>query len=72
MSFDDDVDSREHEEKSNDFDWSVYGDHEQATTSLEGKDIIAIFIASLQTIFLPLVILAAVLIIMGLLVGTFL
>ncbi len=72
MSFDDDVDSREHEEKSNDFDWSVYGDHDQATTSLEGKDIIALFIASLQTIFLPLVILAVFLIIIGLLAGTFL
>jgi hypothetical protein len=37
------------------YDWSVY-DKEDTTVHLEGKDYIALFIASLQTIFLPLVI----------------
>ena len=72
MSLDDDKDSWEHDERGSEFDWSVYGDHDQATTRLEGKDIIALFIASLQTIFLPLVILAVLLLIIGLLAGIFL
>jgi hypothetical protein len=50
-------------------DWSEYGDHDQATTSLQGKDVIAIFIASLQTIFLPIVLLGVFMLIIGLIFG---
>ncbi len=51
------------------FDWSVYGDHEQQSIPLEGKDIIAIFIAALQTIFLPLVLLGVTMLIIGIIIG---
>jgi len=69
LSIDDDKEFQEHDEVEQEFDWSVYGDHEQATTSLEGKDVLAIFLASLQTIFLPLVILAVFLLVIGIVFG---
>ena len=49
------------DERDESFDWSQYGDHEATHTPLDGKDYIALFIASLQSIFLPLIILAVVL-----------
>ena len=59
------------ENTEHEFDWSVYGDHEQDSQTLDGKDIIAILIASLQTIFLPLVILAVAMFVIGLTIGLF-
>jgi hypothetical protein len=54
------------EENREDFDWSQYGDSESSThTPLDRTDYVALFIASLQSIFLPLVILAAVLVSIG-------
>lgn len=50
------------EEKEESFDWSHYGDQQSKThTALDATDYVALFIASLQSIFLPLVILAIVL-----------
>lgn len=66
MSFEND----ENEQKDEyEFDWSVYGDHEQQSHSLEANDYVAIFIAAIQTIFLPLVILAIAMLGIGLIVG---
>ncbi len=72
MSIDDEKEFQENEAKEQDFDWSVYGDHDQATTSLDGKDILALFLASLQTIFLPLVLLGLFLFIIGIVLGVLL
>jgi len=49
-------------------DWLQYAQaEEQAIRPLDGKDYVALFIASLQTIFLPLIILIIVLLAAGLL-----
>jgi hypothetical protein len=45
----------EEDQSDEDYDWSIY-DKEDTAVHLEGKDYIALFIASLETIFLPLVI----------------
>lgn len=51
----------ENDESKEEIDWSQYGEHDSTTTiPLDGKDYIALFIASLETIFLPLVILSGV------------
>lgn len=51
----------ENDESKDEVDWSQYGEHDSSTTvALDGKDYIALFIASMETIFLPLVILAGV------------
>ncbi|MFW9805832.1 MAG: hypothetical protein ACFFFK_03825 [Candidatus Thorarchaeota archaeon] len=51
----------QHEEEE--IDWLQYAQgEEQALRPLDGKDYLALFIASLQTIFLPLIILVFVLI----------
>lgn len=60
-----------YEETDSDYDWRQYGDHQAEVYHLEGKDYLAIFIASLQTIFLPLIILAIALLAIGLFVGIF-
>ena len=65
----DDGDNYEEEEPK--YDWRDYGDHEQETQSLDGKDVMAIFIAALQTIFLPLVILTVAMLGIGLFIGLF-
>jgi hypothetical protein len=72
VTIDDERETKEQEEYERSYDWSEYGDHEQASTSLEGKDILALFIASIQTIFLPLVILAIFLVALGLIFGVLL
>ena len=46
----------EENQSDEDFDWSVYEEKEQKTIHLEAKDYIALFIAALQTIFLPLIV----------------
>jgi hypothetical protein len=54
------MDDQENEKEE--YDWSHYGDHDaKKLPPLEGKDYLAIFIASLQTIFLPLIILIFIL-----------
>lgn len=51
----------ENDESKDEIDWSQYGELESTiATPLDGKDYIALFIAALETIFLPLVILAGV------------
>jgi hypothetical protein len=52
-------------------DWSQYASEEQhksAQVSLDAKDYLALFIASLETIFLPLVILGLMMLVIALLV----
>ena len=51
------------EEREETIDWTQYAlqEAEQAHPPLEGKDILALSIAALQTIFLPLIILIIVL-----------
>jgi len=62
----------EDEDKDKEFDWSDYGDYERrGQVDLEGKDILAICIASLQTIFLPILILTAFLLVIGIVIGIF-
>ncbi len=57
----------EEEEEREGIDWSEYGEHDEPTHApLDGKDYVAFFIASLETIFLPLVLLAVVLLVIGL------
>ncbi len=69
MSFEDDQ-AREDPEMVPEYDWRDYGDHDQsASTSLDGRDIVALFVAALQTIFLPLVILAISMLIIGIAIG---
>ena len=56
MSFEDD-ETRDETSEVEEYDWRDYGDHDQASSpDLEATDVVAIFIAALQTIFLPLVI----------------
>lgn len=62
----------EDENKDEEYNWSDYGDFERREQiDLESKDILAICIASLQTIFLPLLILTVFLIVIGMLAGLF-
>lgn len=62
----------EDENKDEEYKWSEYGDFERrGQVDLEGKDILAICIASLQTVFLPLLILTVFLLVIGMLVGLF-
>ena len=53
----------DNEKQEEEIDWMEYASQqeEQALRPLDGKDYVAIFIASIQTIFLPLVILVIVL-----------
>ncbi|MCJ7818078.1 MAG: hypothetical protein MUP60_04445, partial [Candidatus Thorarchaeota archaeon] len=61
---------REESTESQEYDWRNYGDHDQSSSpDLDATDVLAIFIASLQTIFLPLVILAIVMLIFGIAIG---
>ncbi|MFW9803989.1 MAG: hypothetical protein ACFFFC_15105 [Candidatus Thorarchaeota archaeon] len=56
----------ENEDEPEEFDWSEYGDHQQSTHApLDATDYVALFIAALQSIFLPLVILAVLLLSIG-------
>ncbi|MFW9927198.1 MAG: hypothetical protein ACFFDM_10580 [Candidatus Thorarchaeota archaeon] len=62
----------EDENKDEEYKWSEYGDFERrGQVDLEGKDILAICIASLQTVFLPLLILTVFLLVIGMLAGLF-
>ncbi len=58
-----------------DIDWAEYAYQETQRTKpaipLDATDYVALFLASLQTIFLPLVILAVLLLILGLYFGIF-
>jgi hypothetical protein len=56
----------DNEDQKEEIDWSMYGDHESSRhAALDRTDYVALFIASLQSIFLPLIILAIVLISIG-------
>jgi len=62
----------EDEDKDEDYKWHEYGDYDrQNQVDLEGKDVIAICIAALQTIFLPLFILIAFLVSISIIIGLF-
>ena len=54
-------------EPREEFDWSQYGEHESESRHppLDGTDYVALFIASIESIFLPLVLLAVVLAAIG-------
>jgi hypothetical protein len=71
MPVDNERNPDEQEVREPEYDWSVYGDHEQSTSSIDGKDILALFIAALQTIFLPLILLGIFLLGLGLVLGIF-
>ena len=58
-------DSQDQSEEQEDTDWEEHGrklEEEQSLSPLDRTDYIALFIASLQTIFLPLVILIILLV----------
>lgn len=58
------------EDKDDEYNWAEYGDHDhRSQIDLEGKDVLAICIASLQTIFLPILILSAFLVAISLIIG---
>ncbi|MFW9920258.1 MAG: hypothetical protein ACFFED_11705 [Candidatus Thorarchaeota archaeon] len=60
------------EQGVNEPDWEdVMFESEKPVYHLDATDYVALFIAALQTIFLPLVILAVVLVAMGLIFSTF-
>ena len=72
MSNDDDREFEPmYEETDPDYDWRQYGEHETEVHHLEATDYAALFIASLQTIFLPLIILMVALFAIGLFFGIF-
>ncbi len=60
----DDTQDEQKQSEEREIDWLDYAttEEDQALRPLEGKDYIALFIASLQTIFLPLIILIIVLV----------
>ncbi|NHJ13450.1 MAG: hypothetical protein EAX95_07220 [Candidatus Thorarchaeota archaeon] len=63
-----DVKQMEDDEKREEINWFEYGDHETSRhPPLDRTDYLAIFIASLQTIFLPFIIFAVVLVSIGML-----
>ena len=69
MSFEDDETQGDSAENQ-DYDWRNYGDHDRSSSpDLDAKDVLAIFIASLQTVFLPLIILAVAMLIIGVAIG---
>ena len=69
MSFDEDENEMEPTD-TEEYDWSNYGDYDRTSSpDLDSKDVVAIFIAALQTIFLPLVILAVSMLIIGIAIG---
>lgn len=61
------------EEKDEEIDWLEYASQqeESALRPLDGKDYLALFIAALQTIFLPLMVLIIVLVATSLLLQVF-
>jgi hypothetical protein len=67
----DDKPNRDEDTSSDDseVDWKGYVYHEESekeAVHLDGKDYVALFIASLETTFLPLVLLGLLLIVLGL------
>ena len=69
MSIEED-ENYEERAQNEEYDWRNYGDHDQSySESLEAKDVLAIFIASLQTIFLPIVILCVAMLALGIAFG---
>ncbi|TFH10699.1 MAG: hypothetical protein E4H14_02015 [Candidatus Thorarchaeota archaeon] len=69
MTFEDD-ETREESTETQEYDWRNYGDHDQSTSqNLDAKDVLALTIAALQTIFLPLVILGVFMLIIGIAIG---
>lgn len=63
----------DNEKQEEEIDWLDYAlqEEEQALRSLDGKDYVALFIASCQTIFLPLIVLVIVLVAINLLFQIF-
>ena len=60
----------EDEDKDEDYKWHEYGVYDrQNQVDLEGKDVIAISIAAIQTIFLPLLILVVFLVAISMIIG---
>jgi len=64
--FEDIKDAQPPPEEEEEIDWLQYAQgEEQALRPLEGKDYVALFIASLETIFLPLTILIIILLVVN-------
>ena len=62
----DDIDEGQYEEKEKEVDWLQYAqEEEKALRPLDAKDYIALFIAAIQTVFVPLIILMVVMIVIN-------
>ena len=62
----DDIDEGRYEEEETEVDWLKYAqEEEQALRPLDAKDYVALFIAAIQTIFVPLIILMIVMVVIN-------
>jgi hypothetical protein len=62
----DDIDEGRYEEEEKKVDWLKYAqEEEQALRPLDAKDYVALFIAAIQTIFVPLIILMIVMVVIN-------
>jgi hypothetical protein len=62
----DDIDEGRYEEEEKEVDWLKYAqEEEQALRPLDAKDYVALFIAAIQTIFVPLIILMIVMVVIN-------
>jgi hypothetical protein len=67
MNVDFEGSDEEHRQEDEEIDWQRYAQREerQAIRPLDGKDYIALFIASCQTIFLPLIVLVIIMLVIN-------
>jgi hypothetical protein len=62
----DDIDEGRYEEEEKKVDWLKYAqEEEQALRPLDAKDYVALFIAAIQTVFVPLIILMIVMVVIN-------
>lgn len=62
----DDIDEGQYEEEEKEVDWLKYAhEEEKALRPLDAKDYVALFIAAIQTVFVPLIILMVVMVVIN-------
>jgi hypothetical protein len=62
----DNIDEDQYEEEEKKVDWLKYAqEEEQALRPLDAKDYVALFVAAIQTVFVPLIILMIVMVVIN-------
>jgi hypothetical protein len=62
----DNIDEDQYEEEEKKVDWLQYAqEEEQALRPLDAKDYVALFVAAIQTVFVPLIILMIVMVVIN-------